>query len=77
MGNGGLLPGAPLLHLSHINKSRAVLTQKLELFNKAASQPGLHRLNPEFPHLPVNFFQQLTAQTPPDQALLVPFAADR
>ncbi len=76
-GKRGLLLGAPLLHLSHINKDQAVLMKKLELFNKAASQPGLHRLNPEFPHLPVSFFQQLTAQLPPNRALLVPFAAER
>ncbi len=76
-GKRGLLLGAPLLHLSHINKDQTVLMKKLELFNKAASQPDLHRLNPEFPHLPVGFFQQLTAQLPPNQMLLVPFAAER
>lgn len=76
-GKRGLLPGMPLLHFSHINKSEAVLMQKLELFNKAASQPDLHRLNSEFPHLPVDFFQQLREQKPLNEVLLVPFATER
>ena len=50
-GRSGILPDCPILHLTHILKSRKKIEEKLKNFDQAAGGVVSHRLGKEFPHI--------------------------
>ena len=63
-----LLPRAPITHLSYVLKNRAELAARLEVFNQAAGRSA-HRLNENFPHLPLSWHRDWQKSIPDLTAL--------
>jgi glycosyltransferase involved in cell wall biosynthesis len=53
----GLLQNAQILHLSRVRKDPQALAEKLALFDRAAQGRVRHRLNSEYPALPLDAFE--------------------
>lgn len=51
-----ILQHAPLWHWSYVLKDRSALEERLKVFNKAMGKP-VHRLNRDYPHLPLSWFE--------------------
>ena len=47
---------AAILHYSHLRKSPEMLKDKLRGFDQAVQEGYTHRLNSDYPHLPLSFF---------------------
>ena len=47
---------AAILHYSHLRKSPEMLRDKLRGFDQAVREGYTHRLNTDYPHLPLSFF---------------------
>lgn len=53
-----ILPHCPIEHASYLLKDRQTLAERLAAFDLAAGK-SMHRLNEEFPSLPLSFWEQL------------------
>ncbi|CCO25195.1 glycosyltransferase [Maridesulfovibrio hydrothermalis] len=56
-GNYGIIPTAPISHLTHLLKSRTHIKSKLDLFNEATDGIFQHKLNAEFPNVPAQLLK--------------------
>jgi hypothetical protein len=71
-GRTGLVLDAPILHFSHLHKKPEALREKLALFDKASGGKLRHRLNEEFPNLPLSRFRRANLLCNELQTLLLP-----
>ncbi|MGE4293050.1 MAG: glycosyl transferase family 2 [Desulfovibrio sp.] len=71
-GRTGLVLDAPILHTSHLHKKPEALRKKLALFDKASGGTVRHRLNQEYPHLPLSRFRRANLLCNELQVLLLP-----
>ncbi len=72
-GSQALLLHAPILHYSYILKNRELLQQRLAVFNQAAGREA-HRLNQEYPCLPMAWHDQFQKISAPIKYLVLPRA---
>ncbi len=56
-GPSAILQHAPLWHLSYVLKNREALEERLKVFNAAMGKP-VHRLNQNYPRLPLAWFEK-------------------
>lgn len=71
-GRTGLVLDAPILHFSHVHKKPEALREKLALFDEASQGTVRHRLNEEYPHLPLERFWRVNLLCNELQVLLLP-----
>ena len=62
---------APILHYSHLLKTKAQLAQKLEHFNESTSTT-LHKLSEEYPSIQSIVFEKLAKNLPTGSCMLLP-----
>lgn len=65
-----ILPHCPIEHASYVLKDRQTLAERLAAFDLAAGK-SVHRLNEEFPRLPLSFWEQFLKSAKSVDALVM------